>query len=189
AEDGIRDFHVTGVQTCALPICGRRCARFPPARRSAIPNLPSGSAPLPPYVPLRVPAPPIPWPWPFPAIASCGKMAGFPAIAGASSANASCWCAKPAWRTRLRRRLHPPRLRHHLGNVLAHVVDEWLGNQWQLALGRGHQSVVIDHDRLERNEAYAFAAVAGRCDRVNQADTGTGLDVADHCQRNLGFNV
>src|SRR5690606_30770893 len=29
AEDGIRDFHVTGVQTCALPICppGRRGAR------------------------------------------------------------------------------------------------------------------------------------------------------------------
>src|SRR5690606_39829322 len=27
AEDGIRDFHVTGVQTCALPIsAGRRCA-------------------------------------------------------------------------------------------------------------------------------------------------------------------
>src|SRR5690606_40152215 len=26
AEDGIRDFHVTGVQTCALPIC------FPGAR-------------------------------------------------------------------------------------------------------------------------------------------------------------
>src|SRR5690606_40446493 len=24
AEDGIRDFHVTGVQTCALPILGRR---------------------------------------------------------------------------------------------------------------------------------------------------------------------
>src|SRR5690606_41202404 len=23
AEDGIRDFHVTGVQTCALPICNR----------------------------------------------------------------------------------------------------------------------------------------------------------------------
>src|SRR5436309_10023383 len=23
AEDGIRDFHVTGVQTCALPICKR----------------------------------------------------------------------------------------------------------------------------------------------------------------------
>src|SRR5690606_39871941 len=35
AEDGIRDFHVTGVQTCALPICppGRRPAgRGPPAR-------------------------------------------------------------------------------------------------------------------------------------------------------------
>src|SRR5690606_40260640 len=26
AEDGIRDFHVTGVQTCALPICsGGKC--------------------------------------------------------------------------------------------------------------------------------------------------------------------
>src|SRR5690606_39781446 len=25
AEDGIRDFHVTGVQTCALPICCRSC--------------------------------------------------------------------------------------------------------------------------------------------------------------------
>src|SRR5690606_40675846 len=25
AEDGIRDFHVTGVQTCALPIFGYRC--------------------------------------------------------------------------------------------------------------------------------------------------------------------
>src|SRR5690606_40352063 len=24
AEDGIRDFHVTGVQTCALPICADR---------------------------------------------------------------------------------------------------------------------------------------------------------------------
>src|SRR5207302_3944480 len=29
-EDGIRDFHVTGVQTCALPISGRdtNCAAF-----------------------------------------------------------------------------------------------------------------------------------------------------------------
>src|SRR5690606_40313761 len=32
AEDGIRDFHVTGVQTCALPICGIR----------AIPGRPPG---------------------------------------------------------------------------------------------------------------------------------------------------
>src|SRR5690606_41033971 len=31
AEDGIRDFHVTGVQTCALPIYG---TRGPPLRRS-----------------------------------------------------------------------------------------------------------------------------------------------------------
>src|SRR5204862_5448616 len=27
AEDGIRDLYVTGVQTCALPICGGRAAR------------------------------------------------------------------------------------------------------------------------------------------------------------------
>src|SRR5690606_15208559 len=27
AEDGIRDFHVTGVQTCALPIWAHRCLR------------------------------------------------------------------------------------------------------------------------------------------------------------------
>src|SRR5690606_40484710 len=27
AEDGIRDFHVTGVQTCALPICECRAFR------------------------------------------------------------------------------------------------------------------------------------------------------------------
>src|SRR5690606_40563749 len=27
AEDGIRDFHVTGVQTCALPICKAARAR------------------------------------------------------------------------------------------------------------------------------------------------------------------
>src|SRR5690606_41038245 len=30
AEDGIRDFHVTGVQTCALPISGRAAHRAPP---------------------------------------------------------------------------------------------------------------------------------------------------------------
>src|SRR2546422_7429501 len=28
AEDGIRDVAVTGVQTCALPICGSRAARW-----------------------------------------------------------------------------------------------------------------------------------------------------------------
>src|SRR5690606_40314229 len=28
AEDGIRDFHVTGVQTCALPICAVCTARL-----------------------------------------------------------------------------------------------------------------------------------------------------------------
>src|SRR5207302_3849442 len=34
AEDGIRDFHVTGVQTCALPISGGRA--FPLASRSRV---------------------------------------------------------------------------------------------------------------------------------------------------------
>src|SRR5690606_39991846 len=28
AEDGIRGFHVTGVQTCALPICGCRSSSW-----------------------------------------------------------------------------------------------------------------------------------------------------------------
>src|SRR6266511_2088259 len=32
AEDGIRDFHVTGVQTCALPICRGRRRRSPRRR-------------------------------------------------------------------------------------------------------------------------------------------------------------
>src|SRR5690606_22721376 len=40
AEDGIRDFHVTGVQTCALPICqerdpGLQVARVPHVRVEA----------------------------------------------------------------------------------------------------------------------------------------------------------
>src|SRR5690606_39819946 len=33
AEDGIRDFHVTGVQTCALPILSRNGAGFSIYRR------------------------------------------------------------------------------------------------------------------------------------------------------------
>src|SRR5690606_40774141 len=28
AEDGIRDFHVTGVQTCALPILGQEARKY-----------------------------------------------------------------------------------------------------------------------------------------------------------------
>src|SRR5690606_41002944 len=36
AEDGIRDSHVTGVQTCALPILARR-SRWP-GRRRALPG-------------------------------------------------------------------------------------------------------------------------------------------------------
>src|SRR5690606_39370206 len=38
-EDGIRDFHVTGVQTCALPISARaaRCASDPPVHSAPSP--------------------------------------------------------------------------------------------------------------------------------------------------------
>src|SRR5690606_39856986 len=39
AEDGIRDFHVTGVQTCALPICcsdGQFMRTSPPGRLPAL---------------------------------------------------------------------------------------------------------------------------------------------------------
>src|SRR3989454_2602351 len=53
AEDGIRDYKVTGVQTCALPICrpqaaGRRAAgpaapRPAPARRFGSPRTPYGA--------------------------------------------------------------------------------------------------------------------------------------------------
>src|SRR5690606_39666781 len=39
AEDGIRDFHVTGVQTCALPISrGRSSSATAPDRRRATPE-------------------------------------------------------------------------------------------------------------------------------------------------------
>src|SRR5690606_40986757 len=34
AEDGIRDFHVTGVQTCALPIFGRTGLAYADTRRA-----------------------------------------------------------------------------------------------------------------------------------------------------------
>src|SRR5690606_33875739 len=40
AEDGIRDFHVTGVQTCALPISANHSARIRPPQ-------PLGSLPMP----------------------------------------------------------------------------------------------------------------------------------------------
>src|SRR5690606_40505695 len=40
AEDGIRDFHVTGVQTCALPISGRGSWCL---GRSPVPSLVSGA--------------------------------------------------------------------------------------------------------------------------------------------------
>src|SRR5690606_39659395 len=48
AEDGIRDFHVTGVQTCALPICdGHQEAEEKNQRPSQVGHAlrPSGRAP------------------------------------------------------------------------------------------------------------------------------------------------
>src|SRR5690606_40599796 len=53
AEDGIRDFHVTGVQTCALPISSerRRSARYR-ARCSATMVLPVPGPPVTLYAPL-----------------------------------------------------------------------------------------------------------------------------------------
>src|SRR5690606_40949139 len=45
AEDGIRVFHVTGVQTCALPISGKRTEKLPlPSAASHGPS-PHTSAP------------------------------------------------------------------------------------------------------------------------------------------------
>src|SRR5690606_39873412 len=49
AEDGIRDFHVTGVQTCALPISGRISPSWwtphftPPPRSGKVAKIRSGS--------------------------------------------------------------------------------------------------------------------------------------------------
>src|SRR5207253_3979496 len=40
AEDGIRDGHVTGVQTCALPICSGPRARNPIGRRRSFQDYP-----------------------------------------------------------------------------------------------------------------------------------------------------
>src|SRR5690606_41035315 len=49
AEDGIRDFHVTGVQTCALPISPQACGPRPPGSRSHTPpqRCPTNAGPPP----------------------------------------------------------------------------------------------------------------------------------------------
>src|SRR3712207_7326655 len=61
AEDGIRDIGVTGVQTCALPICPDGGARMAAARglatRAADAHIPAMSA-----LAAAAPAPPIPAP-------------------------------------------------------------------------------------------------------------------------------
>src|SRR5690606_39731953 len=47
AEDGIRDFHVTGVQTCALPISGEllSATRAAPGKEVAVAQIPSPAHP------------------------------------------------------------------------------------------------------------------------------------------------
>ena len=50
-----------------------------------------------PYAPWPVHAPPTGWPWQCPATAWCARMAPCPAIAGASSASASCCDGKRHW--------------------------------------------------------------------------------------------
>src|SRR5690606_41912343 len=44
AEDGIRDFHVTGVQTCALPITRPQTTTQPSHRRPPRPSAPPEAA-------------------------------------------------------------------------------------------------------------------------------------------------
>src|SRR5207302_6627385 len=46
AEDGIRDFHVTGVQTCALPISGENWTRITSDPRPAL-RIGGGDLPVP----------------------------------------------------------------------------------------------------------------------------------------------
>src|SRR5437870_12948199 len=52
AEDGIRDGHVTGVQTCALPICrtGLRFAVTTEKRNPVLPDVPALGEAVPGYV-------------------------------------------------------------------------------------------------------------------------------------------
>src|SRR5690606_40294206 len=57
AEDGIRDFHVTGVQTCALPIYTRR----------AVSDQPTADRPT----DGRTPAPPLSEMEPWPRVSLC----------------------------------------------------------------------------------------------------------------------
>src|SRR5579883_1214886 len=63
AEDGIRDFHVTGVKTCALPICARRSAAITTPSTTGKSSTPSSHTPIataaaqvsPPLTPSRRP--------------------------------------------------------------------------------------------------------------------------------------
>src|SRR5699024_11627466 len=85
AEDGIRDRNVTGVQTCALPICTASSTTAPAATRALSPTVkgPSTLAPAPTSTLL----PRVGWrlPWSFPEIgrASCRERVSI-AVVGVS---------------------------------------------------------------------------------------------------------
>src|SRR5690606_40816878 len=54
AEDGIRDFHVTGVQTCALPIFPEIVSPGEAHRECHLPDCPAGGWPPFPALPFRL---------------------------------------------------------------------------------------------------------------------------------------
>src|SRR5690606_39434500 len=63
AEDGIRAFHVTGVQTCALPISPAPVAAAVPTAPTTVPApAPMAPTPLPMPAPVAALAPPSPPP-------------------------------------------------------------------------------------------------------------------------------
>src|SRR5256885_380474 len=84
AEDGIRDYKVTGVQTCALPIC--RPGRTAPHGRSPLPWQPASPPPA--------PLPPQPSPW---TQASPGRLQGRPGAGGGGGGawGWEKWCDSP----------------------------------------------------------------------------------------------
>src|SRR5690606_39539349 len=78
AEDGIRDFHVTGVQTCALPICSGRVITIRRTRALSV------AAPV---VSLMAQAP---------GIGACAPPARSASATRAPSASAAARSATPA---------------------------------------------------------------------------------------------
>ena len=80
--------------TTSSNACGRRCGRFPPARRSATLKSPVASAPRRRHARSPVRARPTTWPSPFPATAWSATTARSRDMPGASSARALCSLAR-----------------------------------------------------------------------------------------------